>query len=129
MINVIRRLMGREVKLSERQQAKMAEMQARADAQIAASGPPPDLGGLLRQAVASARDSFAEMFDAREGIIDPGDAEWGRAPEQQEDAAERARTLAADRAARDAARAPYRAEAAPAVVFTRIPTTGAEQLG
>ena len=86
-------------------------------------------GDLFKQAFEGFRDSVGEMFDDRRGIIDPGPgADLNRPPPELEDAAERARVAAEERAARDAARAPYRAAAPAAIEFTRFGTTGRTQL-
>ena len=164
MRNLIRALRGKPVELSEKQQAKMAKMQARADAMIAEqnakgraaveeaaafqatqgvsvggpapaapsfdpSQPLPPVRELFKQAVESARDSFGEMFDDRGGIIDPGPgADMNRPPPELEDAAQREQWAADERAAREEARAPYRAAAPPVIERTRFATTGRTQM-
>jgi hypothetical protein len=165
MRNLIRALRGKPVELSEKQQAKMAKMQARADAMIAeqdakgraameeaarfqpsqaggasVGGPAPaapaldpmnpgSVKDMFKAAFESARDSVGDMFDDRSGIIDPGPgANFNRPPPELEDDAERAQWAAAEREARDEARAPYRAAAPPSVERTRFATTGREQM-
>jgi hypothetical protein len=90
---------------------------------------PPPIRELFKGALEGFKDSVGEMFDDRAGIIDPGPgASLNRPPPELEDPAERAQVAATERAARDLARAPYRAPAAPAIAFTRIGTTGRTQL-
>ena len=84
-------------------------------APIDPSQPLPPVRDLFKQAFEGFRDSVGETFDDRRGIIDPGPgADLNRPPPELEDDAERARVAAGERAARDAARAPYRAAAPPA---------------
>jgi hypothetical protein len=167
MRNLIRMLRGKPVQLSPKQEAKMAAVQARADAMIAkqeaagraaqleaarfmasqastsvggsAATPPaapidpaqplPPVRDMFKQALEGFRDSVGEMFDDRAGIIDPGPgADLNRPPPELEDPGERATVAAAERAAREHARAPYRAAAPPAIEFTRFGTTGRTQL-
>ena len=91
--------------------------------------PCPPCGDLFKQAFEGFRDSVGEMFDDRRGIIDPGPgADLNRPPPELEDDAERDRVAAAERAARDQARAPYRAAAPAAIEFTRFGATGGTQL-
>jgi hypothetical protein len=61
-------------------------------------------------------------------VLDPGEANLNRPVPEVEDPAERARISAAERAARDVARAPFSAATAPAIAFTRFETTGKLQL-
>jgi hypothetical protein len=90
---------------------------------------PPPVRDMLKQALEGFKDSVGEMFDGRAGIIDPGPgANLNKPPPELEDAAERDRVAATERAARDLARAPYLAAAPPAIAFTRIGTTGRTQL-
>ncbi|HYH87780.1 MAG TPA: hypothetical protein VEX67_01020, partial [Solirubrobacteraceae bacterium] len=91
--------------------------------------PLPPVRDLFEQAFEGFRDSVGETFDDRAGTIDPGPgANMNRPPPEIEDPAERARVAAAERDARDHARAAYRAAAPPAVAFTRFATTGRTQL-
>ena len=84
---------------------------------------------LFKQAFEGFRDSVGETFDDRAGIIDPGPgADMNRPPPEVEDPAERAGVAAAERAARDQARAAYLAAAPPAVACTRFATTGRTQM-
>lgn len=153
MRNLIRALRGEPVQLSRKQEAKMAAVQARADAMIAKaeadgraaqleaaqfmagqanasvgspgarppvapidpSQPLPPVRDPFKQAFEGFRDAVGETFDDRHGIIDPGPgADLNRPPPELEDQAERDRVAAEERAAREQARAPYRADAAPA---------------
>lgn len=96
-------------------------------AEAEAAGHPttaPALGDLLGQAKEAFAESVAGMFDPRADVIDPGGADFRHPPPLIDDPA----IPLAERAARDAARAPYRAERAPEVVFTRFATTGRDQL-
>ena len=91
--------------------------------------PLPPVRELFKQALDTAKDSFGEMFDDRAGIIDPGPgADLNKPPPELEDPAEREQRAAAERAARDEARAPYLAATRPAVELTRFATTGRAQL-
>jgi len=158
--NLIRRLTGKPVELSPKQEERMAKMRARADAQIAkgesearagmaeaarvtaaatsvsgATAPPPmpteiptslpSVREMVSGAIEDFREVFGEMSDDRSGVIDPGPgADFHRPPKELEDPSERERLAAAERADRNAARAPYRAPEAPEVAFTRIATIG-----
>lgn len=149
MRNLIRALRGKPVELSPKQQEKLASAQARADAQIAAAEAagrkaqdgyaafrverglpdPPPAPTSLRDIVEQARTELGGVFDDRRDVLDPGPgADLNRPPAELEDARERAATAAAERAQRDAARAPYRAPQAPTVTFTRVGTNGSDQL-
>ncbi len=159
MINVIRRLMGKEVKLSPKQEEKMARMYARAaehaaereaagrKAQeeyaafakanglaappaptVAAPTNPREIGAVLKQSMEGFKDAIGEMFDDRRDVIDAGDANFNRPVPEVEDPAQRAGIYRAERAARDAARAPFRAPRVPEIAFTRFATTGQTQL-
>jgi hypothetical protein len=140
MRNVIRHLMGKPVKLSPKQEEKMARMQARADAQIAeanaqlrAAGidpdqPRPSIRDALKQSVEGFKDAVGEMFDDRREVLDPGAADLNRPIAEVQDPAQREEIIRAERAARDAARAPFCASESPEVVFTRFATTGRTQL-
>jgi hypothetical protein len=88
--------------------------------------PAPDLAAILTQTTERVRDAVAGAYDARAGVIDPCGVDFARPPAQAEDPAERERIAAAERAARDAARAPYRVTDGP--VFTRFATYGERQL-
>ena len=91
--------------------------------------PLPPVREIFKQALDTAKDSFGEMFDNRAGIIDPGPgADLNKPPPELEDPAEREQRAAAERAARDEARAPYLAATRPAVELTRFATTGRAQL-
>jgi len=149
--NLIRALRGKPVELSPKQQDKLAKAQARADAQIAAAeaagrkaqedyaafaaaqglpveqqaAPPTS----LREIVERAKDSVGELFDDRRDVLDPGPgADFNRPPAEIEDADERAAVAAAERAQRDAARTPYRAEHVAPVAFSRVAAIGRTQL-
>ena len=87
----------------------------------------PDIMGALRQSVEEFKDVLGELVDTREGIIEPpAGADINRPPAEIETGREE--VAAQERAARDAARAPYRAAAAPELRFTRVATTGRHQL-
>jgi hypothetical protein len=133
MRNIIRRLQGKPVVLSPKQEEKMRKMYERAG--IDPDVPAPSvrdawkqsLGALqtgVAESVEQARESIGEMFDDRRDVLDPGAVDMNRPPAELE--AGREEYAAQERAARDAARAPYRAGAAPA--FTRFSTTGNAQL-
>src|SRR3954447_24687380 len=128
MRNLIRRLRGKPVELSPKQEEKMARARARADAMIAKGeaearaahaeyaafqaangGPPPAPPGqppgsvreLLQQSFEQLRESVREMFDDRRDVLDPGPgADLHRPPAEVEDETERARIASAERAAR-----------------------------
>ena len=87
----------------------------------------PPIKDMVRDSIEQARESFGEMFDDRRGVLDPGAVDLNRPPAELEDPAERERVSTAERAARDAARAPYREEPA-SLAFTRFATTGNAQL-
>src|SRR4051794_23228175 len=118
MVNVIRHLMGKPVKLSPKQEAKMARMQARAGAQVAdanaqlrAAGidpdqPRPSIRDALKQSGEGFKDAVGEMFDDRRDVLDPGVADLNRPIAEVEDPQQRAEIVRAEREARDAARAP-----------------------
>jgi hypothetical protein len=98
-------------------------------APIDPSQPLPPVRDIFKQAFEGFRDSIGETFDDRRGIIDPGPgADLNRPPPELEDPQERAQVAAAERAAREQARGPYRAAAPPAIAFTRFGTTGRTQL-
>src|SRR3954470_9035038 len=133
MRNIIRRLQGKPVVLSPKQQEKMRTMYERAG--MDPDAPPPSIRDAWKQSldvaregvaqsVELARESIGEMFDARRDVLDPGAVDFNRPPAELETGREE--HAAQERAARDAARAPYRAGDAP--VFTRFTTTGATQL-
>ena len=88
----------------------------------------PPLRDLLRNSMERFRDVIGEHSDDRSGVIDPGGADLHRPPSELDDAGERARVAAEERAARDAARAPYRAPEAGRIEITRFATTGRAQL-
>lgn len=83
----------------------------------------PSMKDLFKQSVEGFREVVGESFDDRAGIIDAGGADFHRPPPEAEPSEHEA-IAAAERAARDAARAAYRAAEAPQLVFSRIPTTG-----
>jgi hypothetical protein len=83
---------------------------------------------MFKAAVESARDSFGEMFDDRRAVLDPGPgADLNRPPPELEDAAERVRCAAAERAAREEARRAYVEPTRSQVELTRFATTGRTQ--
>src|SRR3954449_6731012 len=133
MRNIIRRLQGKPVVLSPKQEEKMRTMYERAG--MDPDAPPPSIRDAWKQSldvaregvaqsVELARESIGEMFDDRRDVLDPGAVDFNRPPAELETGREE--HAAQERAARDAARAPYRAGDAP--VFTRFTTTGATQL-
>ena len=133
MRNIIRRLQGKPVVLSPKQEEKMRRMYERAG--IDPDAPAPSVRDTWKQSldvaregvaqsVEMARESIGEMFDDRRDVLDPGAVDLNRPPAQLESGREE--YAAQERAARDAARAPYRAGDAPA--FTRFATTGNAQL-
>ncbi len=155
MLNVIRVLLRRPVKLSEKQQARLdvrlakaqtmiAEQDAKGRAAMEAAAaylPPgtstdpadyrsaPDVKGLFKQSLEGFRDAVGEMFDDRRDVLDPGPgADFARPPAELEDADERAQVTTGELAARVAARRAYLAAEPPQVVVTRVPTTGRRQL-
>lgn len=149
MRNLIRALRGKPVELSPKQQEMLATAQARADVQIAAAEAagrkaqadyaafraeqglpdPPPAPTSLRDVIEQAKTDLGGTFDDRRDVLDPGPgADLNRPPAELEDERERAAAAAAERAHRDAARAPYLAPRPPAVVFTRVGTNGQDQL-
>src|SRR3954462_11236321 len=133
MRNIVRRLQGKPVVLSPKQEEKMRRAYERAG--IDPDAPPPSIRDAWKQSldvaregvtqsVEMARESIGEMFDDRRDVLDPGAVDLNRPPAELETGREE--RAAQERAARDAARAPYRAGDAP--VFTRFTTTGAAQL-
>ena len=137
MLNVIRAILGKPVKLSPKQEAKMEKAQARADAMIAeanaklpAGTPPtmPSMRDIFKQSVENFRDSVGQAFDDRRNILDPGTADLNRPIPEAEDPQERDAIASAERAQRDAARAHFRAPVTPEIAFTRFATTGRNQL-
>src|SRR3954463_13435635 len=133
MRNIIRRLQGKPVVLSAKQEEKMRTMYERAG--IDPDAPPPSIRDAWKQSldvaregvtqsVEMARESIGEMFDDRRDVLDPGAVDLNRPPAELETGREE--RAAQERAARDAARAPYRAGDAPA--FTRFTTSGHAQL-
>jgi hypothetical protein len=154
MRNVIRRLMGKPVELSPKQEEKLARMYARAERQTvereaeaakaraeyeafmtsqgleipAPVAAPTSLREALNMTVDGFKASVGDMFDDRHDVLDPGTAQLNEPPAEDEDPAERERIAAGERAARDRARAPYCPPAVPELAFTRFSTTGKEQL-
>src|SRR4051812_367865 len=83
----------------------------------------------MRESLAGMQEQLGAAFDARTGVVDPGPgADLNHPPPELEDPAERARVAAAERDAREAARAPYRSPAPPQIVFERFHTSGGAQL-
>src|SRR3954453_6612714 len=133
MRNIIRRLQGKPVVLSAKQEEKMRTMYERAG--IDPDAPPPSIRDAWKQSldvaregvtqsVEMARESIGQMFDARRDVLDPGAVDLNRPPAELETGREE--RAAQERAARDAAPAPYRGGDAPA--FTRFTTSGHAQL-
>src|SRR5262245_48273330 len=133
MRNIIRRLQGKPVELSPKQEEKMRKAYERAG--LDPNAPPPSVRDAWKQSLNMARDGIAETveqtkqaigdsFDDRRDVLDPGAVDMNRPPAELESGREE--HAAQERAARDAARAPYRAAGAP--VFTRFATTGNAQL-
>ncbi len=133
MRNIIRRLQGKPVQLSPKQEEKMRRAYERAG--MDPDAPAPSVRDAWRQSlnvaregisqsVEQARESIGEMFDDRSSVLDPGGVDLNRPRAELETGREE--HAAQERAARDAARAPYRAGDAPA--FTRFTTTGNAQL-
>jgi hypothetical protein len=136
MRNIIRRLQGKPVELSPKQEEKMRMAYERAG--LDPNAPPPSVRDAWKQSlnlmkdgvaqgIEQARESIGETFDDRRDVLDPGAVDLNRPPAELEDAAERGRIAAEERAARDAARAPYRGADAQ-IAFTRFTTTGNTQL-
>src|SRR5947207_368985 len=121
MLNVIRHLLGKPVKLSPKQEEKMARMQARADAMIAeqnAKAPgvqaPGSVRELFKQSFEQARTEFGGMFDDRRAILDPGPGtDLNRPPAEVEDPVQREAIRRGERAARELAQRPFLASPAP----------------
>ena len=108
--------------------ASVGGQQATAPPSFDPNQPLPPIRDLLKQSLEYAKDSVGEMFDDRRDVLDPGDADLNKPPPELEDPAQREQWAADERAARDEARAPYLAEAKPAVERTRFATTGRTQL-
>src|SRR4051794_4249795 len=133
MRNIIRRLQGKPVVLSPKQEEKMRRAYERAG--MDPDAPPPSIRDAWKQSLSvaaegvtqsieQARESIGEMFDDRRDVLDPGEVDMNRPPAELETGREE--HAAQERAVRDAARAPYRAAGGP--VFTRFATTGNAQL-
>src|SRR6187551_806958 len=133
MRNIIRRLQGKPVVLSPKQEEKMRKAYERAG--LDPNAPPPSVRDAWKQSLDLMKDGVAhsveqvqqtigESFDDRRDVLDPGAVDLIRPPAELETGREE--HAAQERAARDAARAPYRAADAP--VFTRFATTGNAQL-
>ncbi len=133
MRNIIRRLQGKPVVLSPKQEEKMRKTYERAG--LDPNAPPPSVRDAWKQSldlmkdgvahsVEQAQQTIGESFDDRRDVLDPGAVDLNRPPAELETGREE--RAAHERAARDAARAPYRAADAP--VFTRFATTGSAQL-
>src|SRR3954466_11929325 len=134
MRNIVRRLQGKPVVLSPKQEEKMRRAYERAG--IDPDAPPPSIRDAWKQSldvaregvtqsVEMARESIGEIFDDRRDVLDPGAVDLNRPPAELETGREE--RAAQERAARDAARAPYRG-AGDTPVFTRFATTGNAQL-
>src|SRR4051794_4281767 len=155
MRNVIRRLMGKPVQLSPKQEEKMARVYARAQAQIAereaeaakaraeyeafmasqglpvqpAQAAPTSIREAFQMSVEGLKQEVESHFDDRRDVLDPGpDADLNHPPEEEVDPQRRAAIAAAERAAREVARQPYLAPGAAVPSFTRIATEGRRQL-
>jgi len=134
MRNIIRRLQGKPVQLSPKQEEKMRKAYERAG--LDPSAPPPSVRDAWKQSldlmkdgvaqgIEQARESIGETFDDRRDVLDPGAVDLNRPPAELETGREE--HAARERAARDAARAPYRGADA-RIAFTRFATTGNAQL-
>jgi hypothetical protein len=134
MRNIIRRLQGKPVVLSPKQEEKMRKAYERAG--LDPNAPPPSVRDAWKQSltlmkdgvaegVEQARQSIGETFDDRRDVLDPGNVDLNRPPAELETGREE--HAAQERAARDAARAAYRG-AGDAPAFTRFTTTGNAQL-
>src|SRR3954449_7338027 len=98
MRNIIRRLQGKPVVLSPKQQEKMRRAYERAGMDPGA--PPPSIRDAWKQSlnvaregvaqsVEMARESIGEMFDDRRDVLDPGAVDMNRPPAELDDPAER----------------------------------------
>src|SRR4051812_14658702 len=134
MRNIVRRLQGKPVVLSPKQEEKMRRAYERAG--LDPDAPQPSVRDAWKQSlnlvtdgvaqgVEQARESIGEMFDDRRDVLDPGAVDLNRPPAELETGREE--YAAQERAARDVARAPYRG-AGDTPVFTRFTTTGTAQL-
>lgn len=109
-------------------QASIGGPQATAPPSFDPSQPRPPIRDMLKQSFEYARDSVGELFDDRRSVLDPGpDKDINRPPPEVEDPGERVRLAAAERAAREEARAPYLAATSPQIEFSRFATTGRAQ--
>src|SRR5689334_14240433 len=115
MRNIIRRLQGKPVELSPKQEEKMRKAYERAG--LDPNAPPPSVRDAWKQSlnlmkdgvaegIEQARESIGETFDDRRDVLDPGAVDMNRPPAELETGREE--HAAQERAARDAARAPYR---------------------
>src|SRR5690242_15318186 len=106
MRNIIRRLQGKRVELSPKQEEKMRKAYERAG--LDPNAPPPSIRDAWKQSldlmkdgvaqgVEQARESIGETFDDRRGVLDPGGVDLNRPPAELEDAAERERVAAEQR--------------------------------
>ena len=87
-----------------------------------------EIGAVFKQSFEGFKDAVGETFDDRRDVLDPGEANLNRPIPEVEDEAQRAQISAAERGARERARAPFLAPEAPAIAFTRFATTGKRQL-
>src|SRR5262249_3184036 len=121
------------VELSPKQEEKMRKAYERAG--LDPNAPPPSVRDAWKQSMSMVREGVAttveqtkqaigDSFDDRRDVLDPGAVDMNRPPAELETGREE--HAAQERAARDAARAPYRAGDGP--VFTRFQTTGNDQL-
>jgi hypothetical protein len=134
MRNIIRRLQGKPVELSPKQEEKMRKAYERAG--LDPNQPPPSVRDAWKQSlnlakdgvaqgIEQAREQIGESFDDRRAVLDPSAVDLNRPPAELETGREQ--HAAQERAARDAARAPYRG-AGTQLAFTRFATTGNAQL-
>ena len=104
--------------------AKARRILAETEAEFGPQPAAPSLGDIVGSIKQGFADAVAASFDPRADVIDPGGADFRNPPPLVDDPS----VAAAERTARDAARGPYLASPAPAVRFTRMPTTGDDQL-
>src|SRR4051794_33836026 len=93
MRNIVRRLQGKPVVLSPKQEEKMRRMYERAG--MDPDAPPPSIRDAWKQSldvaregvtqsVELARESIGEMFDDRRDVLDPGSVDFNRPPAELE---------------------------------------------
>src|SRR4029079_3268654 len=120
MRNIIRRLQGKPVELSPKQEEKMRKAYERAG--LDPNAPPPSVRDAWKQSLdlmeggvahslEQVQQTIGESFDDRRDVLDPGAADLNRPPAELETGREE--HAAQERAARDAARAPYRRAGTP----------------